>query len=221
MTAPAEPKWTNAEIKPISESAVKKFKDIEKGLNTIKDRSAWHHKQYTTLSKRALAANQDMPKLKSMPNKKKGDAGNPIDPTKFTAEVDDIVKELKAALDKKVKLTYYYGTSAVTGPNVIETKAKIKLPKSDEKFASQAVNDAIGGTNPKDASSVAGTGVKHASSGTPGVGSCTVFFTWQDLNDGLERRFTVVAVGGHAGSASYTIYESFTPKLTVGKTVSL
>lgn len=213
-------KWTNRELKAIADPLVKKFKEIDQKLSVIKSRSAWHQKQHTELEKRLTGAKEGAGKLKVLPNKPKGDKNNAVDPVKLTVEVDSILKDTNTALATKSKVTYYYGTSSVDGASEIETKAKAALPTSDEKFASQAVHDAMTGSNPKDAA-VAGKGVKHASAGTKGVGSCTIFFTLEDLDGGLEHRFTVVAVGGHAGPSSYKICESFTTKLKVGATVSL
>lgn len=213
-------KWTNPELKAISAPLTKKVKEIEQKLTVIKAQSAWHQKQYAGLVKRLAAAREGVAKIGTLSNKPKGDRGNAVDPTKLTADVDAILKDASTALAKKSKVTYYYGPSSVADESAIETKAKAKLPTADEKFASQAVHDAMNGSKPKDAS-IAGKGVKHASAGTKGVGSCTIFFTIEELDDGLERRFTVVGVGGHAGPSSYKIYESFIPKLKVGATVSL
>lgn len=216
MTTPdTVDKWTNKELKAISEPLVKKFKEISQKLTVIKDRSAWHKKEHTALTKRATTAAEDMKKLKTLSNKPKDDKANPVDPKELVAEVDAILAGLNTALAKKPTVTYYYGKSKVGGQQAIETKVKAALPSADQKFASQAVTDAVNGTNLKDAA-VAGKGVKHASAGTPKVGSCTVFFTFDEYDEGLERRFVVVAVGSHAGASSYTIHETFTTKLKVG-----
>ncbi len=213
-------KWTNRELKAIADPLTKKFKEIEQKFPVLESRSAWHEKRHVALAKRLTAAKEGAGKLKALPNKPKGDKNNAVDPVKLTAEVDSILKDTNTALAEKVDVTFYYGPSSVGSPGAIEIKAKAALPTSDERFASQAVSDAVSGSSPKDAA-VAGKGVKHASAGTKGVGSCTIFFTREDLKDGLEQRFTVVAVGGHAGASSYKICESFTPKLKVGATVSL
>ena len=220
MSAPTE-KWSKQDIAAISTSVAKNIKAINQALSVIEDRSAWHKKQHTALKNRTTAAEEDAKKLKTVANKPKGDKGNAVDPDKLASEVESILKDAKEALDAKVKITYYYGTTKYDKPADIEREAKAALPESDKKFASQAVHDAVTNSNPKDASRVAGTGVKHASSGTKNVGSCTIFFKWEDLKDGLKRKFTVVAVGGHAGSSSYKIYETFTPKLKKDATVSL
>jgi hypothetical protein len=70
-----------------------------------------------------------------------------------------------------------------------------------------------------------GTGLRHASAGKKGVKgkSCSLFFSREVKNGGLETIVTIHAVGGHtaSGPASYEIHESFIPTLKKGAEVSL
>jgi hypothetical protein len=220
MTAPTTAKWTNQEIKAIGEPLAKKLKEIDRKLTGLEDQSAWHKKEHAALVKRRTAAADGVTKLKALVSKSKDPDTMSVDPTKLAAEIDSILAQATAAQAKKRVVTYYYGKTKVAGEKAIEAKAKAVLPASDEGYASQAIHDAANGSKSKDAA-VGGKGVKHASAGTKGVGSCSIFFTYEEHDGGLERRFVVVAVGGHAGPSSYKIYESFTPNLKVGKVVSL
>lgn len=145
---------------------------------------------------------------------------------KFTAVntvLTTFLKELVADVKKKESTTYFFGKGKKVGSaGALEKKVKDALPEDAKKHASQAVNSVVkNDTSVKDASK-AGTDVKHASAGKKGTdASCTVFFTREEKNSGLDTEVTVIGVGSHDGASSYTIHWSDTTKLKVGKSFSL
>lgn len=139
--------------------------------------------------------------------------------TGLVKELAAFAKETETESKKEPVTTYFFGTSKVGNAAALESKVKAVLPAACKGKASQAVNDLVAGKG-KDASGI-GSGGRHASAGTPGVGSCTVFWTTTEKNDGLETVVSLVGVGSHKGSSSYDIHWSSISKLKVGTVFKL
>lgn len=113
---------------------------------------------------------------------------------------------------------YVYGKTVVPNSKALEQKVKGSLSANDASCVTKTVGKAVKG-DAKDASKF-GAGMRHASSGD-GTKSCTIFFTRESRKGGLEDVVTIHAVGGHEGSSSYRITESFVSTLPKGKVATL
>jgi hypothetical protein len=145
-------------------------------------------------------------------------------------KVNTLIKDL-TAYGKRVEqeskktetTTFQFGKVKVASRSALEAKIKGVLPELAKNCANGALTDAQDG-DAKDASKF-GTGLRHASAGKKGVKgkSCSLFFSREVKNGGLETIVTIHAVGGHtaSGPASYEIHESFIPTLKKGAEVSL
>lgn len=143
--------------------------------------------------------------------------------TKLNTVLLAFLKELVADCKKEGATTYFFGKNKKVGSTgALEKKVKDALPDDCKKHASQAVNSVINNDSSVKDANKAQSGAKHASAGKKGTGgSCTVFFTREEKNNGLDTDITVIGVGSHEGSSSYMIHWSDCPKLNVGKTFSL
>jgi hypothetical protein len=139
--------------------------------------------------------------------------------SKLKTAITAYVKKATDDSAKQQQTTYYFGADALSGHEALAAKVKEVLDESDKGFASQAINDFVAGKG-KDAS-VAGPGAKHCSSGTKGVGSCTLFFTQTTDANGMDTQKKVVAVGGHDKSGGYKIKWTTVAKLKKDSVISL
>jgi hypothetical protein len=139
----------------------------------------------------------------------------------LTADTKTYLKEVVDASKKDYRTVYRFGTQKVADDSGMKSaiKAAKKLPDTAEKYIPQAVNDLWAGRGK--ATSGVGAGVLHASAGKAAVkdNSCTIFFT-RVMHEGKET-VTVLAVGSHATSNTYTIYISKDSKFTEGKVVKI
>ena len=80
----------------------------------------------------------------------------------------------------------------------VEVEIKRHLGQGYHRFVSQAVNDMEFG---RGKATSGYPGLRHASAGVAGVGSCSVFY----YLDGSGEQLRVVGIGHHVGPAAYRL----------------